>query len=161
MSASKIVGLKADYGSLDLSTESRAAFIADAERVLHGVGEALRAQGLIREDFTVRHQPSSIPGYVGEIAGFYQEPQRRFGVNLVYSHTPQQVHTRPDGVGGYALYRRMLANRADRYDSTVRPEDRRSLYGSYPDALIHLVQTMLADHPSNPDAPRKPATASE
>jgi len=151
----KIVGLKTDYGSLDLRMEDRAAFIEDALRVLREIGEVLKGEGDIVE-FTSLHYRARRLGYAGDIVGNYFEPHRRFAVTLVFSHTEDEIKTRPDGVAGYALYRRTKGN------SVVpkwRPEDRRALYGTYPDALIQLVRTMLADHPENPDR-KQVATAS-
>jgi hypothetical protein len=152
MNATKIVGLKTDYGSLDLRNEDRTAFIEDALRLLREIGQALNKEGLIA-DFTVRqHNARPTLGYVGEIVGNYFEPQKRFAVSLVLAHNEGEVRTRPDGVAGYALYRRMNANQID---PKPKPEDRRALFGSYPDGMIHLVKTMLVDHPENPNAPKK------
>lgn len=138
----KIVGLKADYGSLDLRIEDRTAFIDDAQRVLREIGEVLKAEGTI-QDFSVRQQASRVLGYAGEIAGNYFEPKKQFAVSLVFTHTEDEVKTRPDGVGGYALYRHV---KNGSLDPKPAPEDRRALYGTYPEALLKLVRTMLADH---------------
>lgn len=151
MTTRKIVGLKSDYGSLDLRVEDRTAFIDDAQRVLREIGEALKEEGAI-DEFLVRHQSPRTIGYAGEIVANYFEPQKRYAVSLIFGHTDEEVKTRPDGVAGYALYRRMIPRGVDPHP---RPEDRRALFGTYPDALIKLVRTMLADHPLNPDAPKK------
>jgi hypothetical protein len=151
----KIVGLKADYGSLDLHIEDRTAFIEDAQRVLREIGDALKSEGVITE-FNVRHQKPRTFGYAGEIAANFFDPHRRYAVSLVFAHTEDEVKSRPDGVSGYALYRRMRGNGVD---PNPKPEDRRPLYGSYPEALIKLVRAMLSDHPLNPDAPKKEQAA--
>jgi len=156
------MGLKSDYGSLDLRIEDRAAFIDDAQRLLGAIGESLKDSGVIT-DHLVRHKSSTTIGFAGEIIGNYIEPQRRFAVTLVFSHTPDAAKTRPDGVAGYALYRRTRPrpnSTSDEpgIDPITHPEDRRPLYGTYPQALIHQVQSMLADHPLNPAAPPKQAT---
>ena len=147
----KILGLKADYGSLDLRIEDRTAFIEDAQRLLREIGEQLKGEGLIGE-FVLRHQGPRTIGYAGEILANYWEPQKRFAVSLVFAHTEGAVKTRPDGIEGYALYRRM---KPTGLDPNPRPEDRRPLYGTYPEALVQLMRTMLAEHPLNPDAPQK------
>jgi len=166
MVARMIVGLKSDYGSLDLRAEDRVLFTEDAQRLLRGIGDVLKGSGAISGEYLVRHLPSKIViGYAGEIVASYVEPRRRFAVSLVFAHTPDEVKTRPDGVAGYALYRRMKANPKGSSDEpgidpSIQPEDRRPLYGTYPEGLIQLVQTMLADHPMNPDAPRRQQAAS-
>ena len=163
MTARRIVGLKADYGSLDDSIQERTTFIEDAQRVLSEVGEVLRASGAISDGYSVRHFTRGI-GYAGEVVAIYAEPGRRFAVSLVFAHAQDEVKTRPDGVAGYAHYRRMKVNAQGSgdellVDPIVRPEDRLPLKGTYPDALIHQVRVMLADHPMNPEAPRKKLAA--
>lgn len=150
----KIVGLKADYGSLDLRIEDRTAFIEDAQRLLREIGEVLKSEGLI-EEISVRREASRVLGYAGEIAGIYYDPQKRFPVSLVFSHTEDEVKTRPDGVAGYALYRRMKGGMLDFHP---KPEDRRPLYGTYPEALLKLVKVMLEDHPARRDLENKVAS---
>src|SRR6186713_2910767 len=92
-----IVGLKADYGSLDLRIEDRTAFVEDAQRLLREIGQQLEDEGLIG-DFVVRLQRQRIIGYAGEVLANYWEPQKRFAVSLVFSHTEDDVKTRADGV---------------------------------------------------------------
>ena len=157
MTTKKILGLKADYGSLDLRGEDRQAFVIDAERVLREVGEVMKDSGKI-SDFYVRHQPSKTIGYAGEVVSYYYEPQKRFAVSLVFSHIPDEPKTRPDGVSGYALYRtvKVHTNRKEEaigVHTWYTAEDRRPLYGTYPEALMKLIEVMFATHKRNPDSP--------
>lgn len=157
----KIPGLKADYGSLDLRIEDRNSFIEDAQRLLQGISDELKAENLIGHYF-VRHLPSNVLGYAGEVAGHFFDHERRFAVSLVLSHLPDEVKTRPDGISGYALFRRTrpIANRdLPGLDPNVKAEDRRPLYGTYPDALLHQIKNMLATHELNPAAPKKEKAA--
>jgi hypothetical protein len=124
--------------------DDRSAFLDDAQRLFREIGEALKSDGTVLE-YSVRMLPSRVLGYAGEVVGNFFDPERRFAVTLTFSHTEDEVKTRPDGVGGYAHYRRMMKGSSNL--DVPKPEDRRALYGSYPEALLQLVKVMLADHP--------------
>lgn len=125
-----------------------------AWRLLREIGEELKSEGVIK-DYSVRHQASRVLGYAGEIVAIFYEPKRRYAVSLVFCHTEDEVKTRPDGVGGYAMYRRI---KGTRLDQNLLPEDRRPLFGTYPEALVKLVKVMLQDHPEKQGRETKAAS---
>jgi hypothetical protein len=141
----EISKIRSDYG-LELDAAERVAFIADAERCLLQLGQALLASGLV-VDSRVLHTRGPSLSYAGRVVGTYTAGvEQKKSVSIVFAHHPEEIFTRPDGVAAYALHRRHLpqpSSGGGLIDPSTRPEDRVPLKGLYPQAILAHVRQML------------------
>lgn len=140
--------LRESYGVLERDAGARIAFLRDAEALLSAIGDELQGIGLVKSH-AVRQALSS-QGYAGEVFGYFRHANGHNGVMVSLNHLPDEIFQRPDGISGYAQYRRLF-RKGKRAGVQFEPQPsevgRIPLHGLNYYALLAQVRNML-EHPA-------------